>query len=72
LDNPNANEDDCKAGDESDIQSGNGMKASEQPEHHVMSIALIAPGLIQPIRRSLNQADTELVTVSATERRRSK
>jgi len=70
LDNPNESKDDCEADNESDIDSANGIKASESPEHHIVSAAPDVAGLIWPTRRLMKQAEKGSVPVSATETRR--
>jgi hypothetical protein len=72
LDNPNVREDECEPDDESDTEPCKGIKASESPEHRVVSAAPNVPGLIQPTRISMKQAEKGLVTVSTMETRRNK
>jgi len=72
LDNPNESEDNCEADNESGTELSNGIKASESPEHRVVSAAPIVPGLIRPTRRLMKQAEMRLINVSAMETRRNK
>jgi len=72
LDNPNESEDNCGADDESDIEWCIGIKASESPEHRIVSATSNVPGLIRPTQKSMKQAQKWLVTVSAKETRRNK
>jgi len=72
LDNPNDIKEACEADDESDIDPNNGIKASESPEHWVVSAAPNVPGLIWPTRRSVKDAEKGLMTVRAMETRRNK
>jgi len=69
LANQNKSEDNCEADNESDVEQGNGIKASESPERSIVSATPIVPGLIQPTQRSMKQAEKWLMTVSAMERR---
>jgi len=72
LDNPNDSGDNCKAEDESDVELGSGINASESPEYQVVSAAPNVPGMIRPTWRSMKQAEKGLMTVSAMETRRIK
>jgi len=72
FDNPNVSEDDWEADNESDIELDNEIKALESPEHRVVSATPNVPGLIQPTRMSLKQAQKALMTVTAMETRRNK
>jgi hypothetical protein len=72
LDNPNVSEDECEPDDESDTEPCKGIKASESPEHRVVGATPNVPGLIQPTRKSMKQAEKGLVTVSTMETRRNK
>jgi len=72
MDNPNENEDNCEADEESDIEPGNVIQASDTPEYYIVSAGPNVAGLIRPTQRSMKQAGKALVTVSATERRRNK
>lgn len=70
LDNPNQSKYDCDADNESDIKLGNAIKASESPEHHVVSVTPNVLGMIPPTWRSMNQADKAFMTITAMETRR--
>jgi len=72
LGNSNECEDDCEADNQSDIELGSGIKASESPEHRVVNAIPDVPELIQLTRRLMNQAEDGLMTVSAMETRRNK
>jgi len=72
MDIRNKREDDCEADDESNMEPGDGITASESPKHRVLSAALHVAGLIQSTWRWIKQAERGLVTVSATETRRNK
>jgi hypothetical protein len=72
LDHPNDSEDDCTAGDESDIGPNNGIEYPECPEQQDVSAAPNVPGLVQPTRKSKRQAEKVLVTVNAVETWRNK
>ena len=48
----------------------NCIKASESPEHWVVSAAPNVPGLIRPTLRSTKMVEQGLMTVSAMETRR--
>jgi hypothetical protein len=51
LDNANDSEDECEADDESDIEPGSGITASESPQHRVVSAAQNVPGLLGPTQK---------------------
>jgi len=72
LDNPNTSKNCCDADNEFDIELGNRIKASESPEHHIVSAAPTVPGLIWPTWRLMKQAEQGLMTVSAMETKRNK
>ena len=72
MHNPNESENDSEADVESDIEPSFGIKASESPEHCVVSAAPNVPGLIRPTLKLMKQAEKGLVTVSAMETRRNK
>jgi len=70
LDNPNQSEDDCEGNDQSDVELGNVIEASERAAHRVVSAAPNVPELIRPTLRSMKQAKNGLITVSAMQTRR--
>jgi len=72
LDNPNDSEEDCEAGDESDIEYNNGIENSECPEQQDLSATSNVPRLVRPTRKSKRQAEKVLVIVNAVETRRNK
>ena len=72
MNNPNQSEHDCEADHESDVELGDGIKASESPDHLDESATPNVPGLIQPTRKSMNQAEKGFMTVGAMETRRNK
>jgi len=72
LDNPNDSEENCAAGDDSDIEHNNCIEDPECPEQQDVSAAPNVPGLVRPTRKSKRQAETVLMTVNAAETRRYK
>jgi hypothetical protein len=72
LDNPNKSEDDCEADNGSEKASWSGLKDSKCPECHVVRAALNVPRLIWPTQQSMQQSETGLVTVCATETKKNK
>ena len=54
-DNPNNSGENCEADDESEIGPDNVIKASETPEHWVVSVSPDVPGLIRPTQRSMRR-----------------
>jgi hypothetical protein len=72
LDNPNESQEDCAAGDASDIKHNNCIEDPECPELQDVSAAPIVPGLVRPTQMSKRQAEKVLMTVNAAEMRRNK
>ena len=69
FDDPNACEGDWEEDNESDIKQDNGIEAQETPEHWLVSAALNVSRLILLTWRSIKQAETGLLTVTAIETR---
>jgi len=72
LDNLTNRKDNCDEDTQLDLELGNGIKASENPVHRIVSAGPNVPGLIQPTWRSMTQAEKGLMSVSAMETMRSK
>jgi hypothetical protein len=72
LDHPTERENECEADDKSDIEPCSGLKPSESPDHLVVHAIQNVPTLIQPIPKSIKQAEKGVVTVSAIETMRNK
>jgi len=70
LDDPIDSEEDCAAGDESNIEQNNRIEDPECPEQQDVSAAPYVPRLVRPTRKSKRQAKDVLVTVNAAETRR--
>jgi len=70
LDNPIESEANREADDESDLQPDNVIEDLETPAQWDVSAAPNVPGLIRPSRRSKNQAEKLIKTVSVMEPRR--
>ena len=69
MDTLKDSEDDCEADDKSDIELHYCIKASESPEHWVVSAAPNVPGLIWPTWKSIKMAEMGLMTNSTVEAR---
>jgi hypothetical protein len=52
LDNPNDSEDDCTAGDESDIGPNNGIEDPQSPEQQGVSAVPLVLGIVLPTWKS--------------------
>ena len=72
MDNPNGSEEDCAAGDESDIEHNNGIEDPECPEQQDVSTAPNVPGLVWPTRKSKRQCEKVLMKDNTAEIRRNK
>jgi hypothetical protein len=72
LDNPNDNEDDYAADDESDIETKNGVQDPVCPEQQDVGTAPNVPGLVWLTRKLNRQAEKMFMTVNALEMRRNK
>jgi hypothetical protein len=64
LDNPNDNEDDWKADNESDIEMDNGSEGLKPPEQWNVSATQNVPGLIRPIQCSQKKVEKPLMVVN--------
>jgi len=72
LDNPNDSKYDCAAENESEIDHINGLDDPECPEQQDVIAAPNVSRLVQPIWKSMRQAEKVFVTVNAIEMRRNK
>jgi len=70
LDNPNKNEDDWEADNESDMELANGREASQTLGQQNDSAAPNVPRLIRPIRRTKKKVEKELMMANIIETRR--
>jgi hypothetical protein len=70
LDNPNDQEEDYAADDESNIEHNHGSEDLECPEQQDVSAAPNVPGLVWPTCKSKWQAQKVIVTVNAVQTRR--
>jgi hypothetical protein len=70
VDNQTGCDDECKADNESNPQLAKGIKCSERPEHRVVSAAEYVPGLVLPLKWSMNNAEKGLMTAGVMENKR--
>jgi len=72
VDNPIDSEENCAAGNESDIAQNSGIEDPECLEQHDASAVPNVPRLVWPTRKSKRQAGMVLMTVNAVETQRNK